>query len=87
MSESDIICEWYCTVRCKDIKGAVQQYCFDVEPFNLTACYIMKYEVKCNDYVHQNGRPWKPLYNNVQALVIFFWACVSIDWREEFYMW
>ena len=36
MSESDIVCEWYCTFRCKDIKGAVHQCFFDVKPFNGT---------------------------------------------------
>ena len=45
------------------IKGCmVNQYCFDVKPFNLAACYIMK----CYDYVHQNGRPLTTVYNNVQ---------------------
>ena len=40
----------------KILKGhAVHQYCFDVEPFNLTACFIIKCEVKCYDYAHQNG--------------------------------
>ena len=47
----------------------------------------MKCEVKCYDYLHQNGGPWKPVHNNVQAIVILFLACVSIGWREEFYMW
>ena len=50
------------------IKGAVCQYCFDVKPFNSTTCFITKREVKCHDYVHQNGRPWTAVYNNVRSL-------------------
>ena len=36
--------------------------------------------------MHQNGGPWRGVYNNVQALVMFFLAYVSVDWLEEFYM-
>ena len=32
------------------LKGAVSWYCFDVKPFNLTACFIMKYDAKYYDY-------------------------------------
>ena len=46
----------------------------------------MKCDVNCYNYAHQNGRPWTAVYNNVQALVMFFLADVSIDWRGEFYM-
>ena len=31
-------------------KGAVRWYCFDAKPFNLTACFITKREVKFYDY-------------------------------------
>ena len=36
-------------------------------------------------YIKMVG-PWKPVYNNVRALVTFFLGYVSIDWREEFYI-
>ena len=69
------------------LKGAVCWYCFGVKPFNLTACFIMKCDMNCYDYAHQNGGPWIAVYNNVQTLVTFFLADnVSIDWQEEFYM-
>ena len=48
------------------IKGVVHQYCYDGKPFNLTACFIMKCDVKCYDYAHQNGGPWAVMYNNLQ---------------------
>ena len=32
----------------KILKGAVYQFCFDVKPFNLTACLIMKINVTQN---------------------------------------
>ena len=52
----------------RTIKGCmVYQYYFDMKPFNLAACFIMK----CYDYVHHNGRPLTAVYNNVQALVMF----------------
>ena len=61
------------------IKGCmVYQYCFDVKPFNLAACFIMKCDTKCYDYVHQNGRPLTAVYNNVQALVMFAWHTMSV---------
>ena len=54
----------------------VNQYCFDVKPFNLAACSTMK----CYDYVHQNGRLLTTVYNNIQALVMFSWhTSVLID--------
>ena len=56
----------------------VYQYCFDVKPFNLAACSIMKCDMKCYDYVHQNGRPLTAVYNNVQALVMFSWHTTSV---------
>ena len=31
------------------IKGAVRQYCFDVKPFSLLACFITKCDTKCYD--------------------------------------
>ena len=52
----------------------VYQYCFDMKPFNLAACFIMK----CYDYVHKNGRPLAAVYNNVQALVMFSWHTTSV---------
>ena len=79
MSESDIVCEWYSTFRCKDIKGAVHQYCVEVKPFNLTACFIMKCDANIKIKLMKNGGPWKPVYDNVRALVTFFLAYVSID--------
>ena len=69
-------------------KGAVCQYCLDVKPFNLLACSCI-YKMWCEVlwYVHQNGRPWTAVYNNVQALVMLFLAYnVGINWREEFYV-
>ena len=60
-------------------KGIVHRYCYDVNPFNLTACFIMKCD-KCYDYAHQNGRSWTAVYNNVRGLWTFFLAYnVSID--------
>ena len=68
-----------------NIIGVVHQYYFDVKPFNLTVCFITKCDAECYEYVHQNGGPWTALYNNVQAVVMFFLAYnVSIDWRQEF---
>ena len=70
------------------LKGAVRQYCFDVKPFNLAACFITKYDAICCDYKYQNGGPWTAVYNNIRALVIFFLhTCnISIEWQEELYM-
>ena len=28
--------------------------------------------------MHQNGRPWTAVYNNVQALVTFSWHTTSV---------
>ena len=47
------------------LKGVVRWYCSDVKPSNLTACFIMKCDAICYYYVHQNGRPWTAVYNNV----------------------
>ena len=62
----------------------VRQYCFDVKPFNLTACFITKCDA--NDYAHQNSGLWTAVYNNLRALVTIFLAYnVSIDLQKEFY--
>ena len=52
-------------------KGAAHWYYFDVKQFSLTACFIMKSDVKCYDYTHQNGGPCTTVYNNAQALATF----------------
>ena len=45
----------------------------------------MKYDVKCNDYEHQNSGPWTTVYNNVRALVMFFLAYnVSITGEKSY---
>ena len=63
------------------INGEVYRCCFGVKSFYLTACFITKCDQNCYDYAYQNGRPWRTVYNNVLALVMFFLAYnVSIDW-------
>ena len=52
-------------LRLSYLKGAVRQYYYDVKPSNLTACFIMKHDMKCYDYANQNDGPWTAVYNNV----------------------
>ena len=46
------------------------------------ACFVMKCDLKCYDYVHLNGRLWRAVYNNVQALVALFWHTISVFIHE-----
>ena len=44
------------------IKGVVRQYCYDVRPFNLTACFI----TKCDGNVMITCSKLRAMDNNVQ---------------------
>ena len=65
------------------VKGAVNRYCFDVKTFNLTACFIMKCDVKCYDYTLKMAGYEQQCTALVTLLLAYI---VSIDWREEFFM-
>ena len=45
------VCYLCCIMNLPCVKGAVHHYCFDVKPFNLSACFIMKCDMKCYDYI------------------------------------
>ena len=60
-------------------------YIYKIIIYECYAYFVMKRDLKFYDYVHLNGRLWRAVYNNVQALVTFFLACnISIDSRNEF---
>ena len=75
-------------VHCNKIKGAVCQYYFDVKPFNLTACFIMKCDTKCYDMhikMEGHGQQCTIMYERV-LLTSFLEYNVGIDWPEVLYV-